>query len=234
MKLERIVQQQSQKISKLELDASERSVKLKTKLKYFEEKCKLNCCKFDGSVSNYSNSMDSKSISPVESKEASMKGHPDQMTKKRLPNREIRRDLFPRRTASAHVSFSAYLSYFQEHLGVHQVVKFNRVITNDGNAYNSHTGVFTVPVTGTYMFIFYVCSSNTNVQFDLVVDDSIKASGVAKPSPLGQSKDVQGGGAVILKLNQGESVWIENIAADSAVYSRGDDRWVTFSGFVVY
>ncbi|XP_045206519.2 uncharacterized protein LOC123558705 [Mercenaria mercenaria] len=234
MKLERIVQRQSQKISKLELDASERSVKLKSKLKSFEEKCNLNCCKFDGIVSNYSNTMDSKSISQFESKEAAKKGHPDQMMKKRVPDREFRRGLFSRQTASGHVSFSVYLSHLQEHLGVHQVVKFDRVITNDGNAYNMHTGVFTVPVTGTYMFIFYVSSSTSNVQFNLVVDDSIKASGVAKPSPLGQSQDVQGGGAVILKLNQGVLVWIENEDSNSEVYSTAYYRWVTFSGFLVY
>ncbi|XP_045204780.2 uncharacterized protein LOC123557399 [Mercenaria mercenaria] len=234
IKLERIVQQQSQKISKLELDAIERSVKLKTKLKSFEEKCKLNCCKFDGSVSNYFNTMDSKSISPIESEEEAKKEHPDQKTKKRLPNLEIRRDLFSKRTASAHVSFSAYLSHLQDHLGVNQVVKFDRVITNDGNGYNTHTGVFTVPVTGTYMFIFYVSSSSSNVQFDLVVDDSVKTSGVARPSTLEQSKDVQGGGAVILSLNQGVSVWIENINTNVAVYSSDDHRWVTFSGFLVY
>ncbi|XP_060563689.1 complement C1q-like protein 2 [Ruditapes philippinarum] len=139
-----------------------------------------------------------------------------------------------RRAIQAQVAFSAYLSYFQEHLGIHQTVKFDKIITNDGNAYNAVTGIFTVPVTGTYVFIFYINSSNSIVEVRLIADNSIIASGTSRPYEFNQSKDVQGGGTVVLHLNQGVSVWIENARADSAIYSNDVDRWVTFSGFLLY
>jgi hypothetical protein len=132
------------------------------------------------------------------------------------------------------VAFSAYLSYLQEHLGIHQTIKFDKIITNDGNAYNAVTGIFTAPVTGTYVFIFYLNSSTSNVEFRLMADNSIKASGTSRPFELNQSKDVQGGGTVVLRLNQGVSVWIQNASADSTVYSTSTFRWVTFSGFLLY
>ncbi|XP_045206516.2 uncharacterized protein LOC123558704 [Mercenaria mercenaria] len=232
-KLERIVLQQSQKISRLELDASERNAKLKTKLKSFGENCNM-ICKFDGSVSNYSNTMESKSSSADESEEAARKGHPDQMTKIHFPNREIRRVPSTKSSPSIAVSFSVYLSHLLNHLGEKQVVKFDRVITNNGNGYNTHTGVFTVPVTGTYVFIFYVSSSDSSVEFNLMADDSLRASGIARPNDFSQDKDVQGGGTVILHLNQGVSVWIQNTYAESIVFSTDTHRWVTFSGFLLY
>jgi hypothetical protein len=141
---------------------------------------------------------------------------------------------FQRRVIHAQVAFSVYLSHLQEHLGTHQTVKFDKIITNDGNAYNSVTGIFTVPVTGTYVFIFYLNSSTSNVEFSLMADNSLIASGTSRPFEFNQSKDVQGGGTVVVRLNQGVSVWIENAKADSIVYSHYRYRWVTFSGFLLY
>jgi hypothetical protein len=132
------------------------------------------------------------------------------------------------------VAFSAYLSHLKDHLGISQTVKFDKIITNDGNAYNAVTGIFTVPVTGTYVFIFYLNSSTSNVKFCLMADNSLEASGTSRPFELHHSKDVQGGGTVVLRLNQGVAVWIENADAEAIVYSTDENRWVTFSGFLLY
>ena len=45
---------------------------------------------------------------------------------------------------------------------------FNRVLLNENEAYNSQTGEYTVPVTGTYMFTATLCTGPdrwTDVQF---------------------------------------------------------------------
>ncbi|XP_060563690.1 uncharacterized protein LOC132723040 [Ruditapes philippinarum] len=151
-----------------------------------------------------------------------------------MKQRDVATGHYQRRSIQAQVAFSAYLSHFQDHLGLHQTIKFDKIITNDGNAYNAVTGIFTVPVTGTYVFIFYINSSNSNVVFRLMANNALKASGVSRPAVLNQIKDVQGGGMVVLRLNQGVAVWIENANADSIVYSTDENRWVTFSGFLLY
>ncbi|XP_060589691.1 complement C1q-like protein 4, partial [Ruditapes philippinarum] len=151
-----------------------------------------------------------------------------------MKQRDVATGHYQRRAIQAQVAFSAYLSHLQDHLGTSQTVKFDKIITNDGNAYNAVTGIFTVPVTGTYVFIFYLSSSSSSVEFRLMANNALKASGVSRPFEINHWKDVQGGGTVVLRLNQGVAVWIEKADAESIVYSTDIHRWVTFSGFLLY
>lgn len=59
------------------------------------------------------------------------------------------------------VSFSVSLSYKPLTLGVGQTVKYDAVLTNNGNGYDNRTGVFTCPVAGTYRHMFVVDSLST-------------------------------------------------------------------------
>ena len=54
---------------------------------------------------------------------------------------------------SRRIGFYATLSS-RNNYGKKQTVIFDNVLTNDGNGYDDRTGVFTCPVTGTYMFVF--------------------------------------------------------------------------------
>ncbi|KAK7103973.1 hypothetical protein V1264_018758 [Littorina saxatilis] len=53
--------------------------------------------------------------------------------------------------AAFHVKFAGLYST-PLNVGTHAVLKFNAVIINVGNAYNTETGIFTAPFAGSYFF----------------------------------------------------------------------------------
>jgi len=58
-----------------------------------------------------------------------------------------------RATNSMNVAFSALLDHHID-VGNGAIIKYNFFLTNEGNWYNHYTGMFTVPVTGVYLFTF--------------------------------------------------------------------------------
>ncbi|XP_060591223.1 complement C1q tumor necrosis factor-related protein 3-like [Ruditapes philippinarum] len=77
-----------------------------------------------------------------------------------------------RRSPQSHVAFTAGVSSQNlNNLGDHQTIIFDNVITNIGNAYHPHTGIFTVPVKGAYVITLTMTVEPDQVQWlDLVVD----------------------------------------------------------------
>ncbi|VDI50837.1 Hypothetical predicted protein [Mytilus galloprovincialis] len=55
---------------------------------------------------------------------------------------------------SSSVAFYAQLTIVEKDVGHHHPIVFDRVITNVGNAYNKHTGVFTATQNGIYAITF--------------------------------------------------------------------------------
>ena len=60
------------------------------------------------------------------------------------------------------------------HLGSHQNIVFEDVVTNIGNAYNNHHGVFIAPVSGLYLITTSVRSgSNMEYWAEVVVNGTV-------------------------------------------------------------
>ena len=136
--------------------------------------------------------------------------------------------------ATEGVAFSAYLDHIIYHMGGGHTVKCNQVLLNDGNHYNSFTGIFTVPETGVYLltFSFGVRDINDVTHIRLVVNNReiVDAAGEVT----GTSQRSSSSNTAIIKLNQGESVWLESIVTDSEVISGPSFRWTSFSGVLLY
>ena len=132
------------------------------------------------------------------------------------------------------IAFSAYLGHQIDHLAPGHTVKCDQVILNDGGAYNSFTGVFTVPQTGVYLLTF-----NINVYHDgryegvhLIVNNRKIVDAVAEGN---DNKDAMSGNTALIRLTQGESVWLETFfSADGELVSKSDLRLTTFSGILLY
>ena len=112
------------------------------------------------------------------------------------------------------------------------VLKFDRVITNLGNAYNSQTGTFKCQIPGTYMFDLNLIS-----EIGSYVEASITLNGVSKVTAISDHRDVyagrdQGSAAAILVLRKGDtiSVKIDWPVDPQTVHGEGK---TTFSGYLL-
>ncbi|XP_052802965.1 complement C1q subcomponent subunit B-like [Mya arenaria] len=138
-----------------------------------------------------------------------------------------------RRQGFGGIAFSAYLDH-DVTLGQHQTLKFNKVLVNDGTGYSPNTGAFTCPEGGTYMFTFVIGQRDANhyMWAELVLNSANVID--AAVDTYHQYQDLQGGNTVILKLKQGDEVWVDATHSGSHVEGSTTLRLSTFTGLYLY
>ncbi|XP_045190996.1 complement C1q tumor necrosis factor-related protein 3-like isoform X2 [Mercenaria mercenaria] len=124
-----------------------------------------------------------------------------------LKKRAVRR----RRIRRPEVAFQASLTIESASFKLYDTIIFNSVITNIGNAYNKHTGIFTAPVSGTYTFNTNIVSEKGHyVEASIEVNDIVTVSAISdhRISPDGAYFTTwdQGNAVAILKLKRGDKV----------------------------
>ncbi|XP_045202474.2 heavy metal-binding protein HIP-like [Mercenaria mercenaria] len=133
-----------------------------------------------------------------------------------------------RRAENEHpVAFFASLNQHLTNVGAHQPITFNNVVTNIGNAYNSHFGSFIAPVPGTYVFSATLLShyhSKYHAQF-------VKnGQGITYMIMSGSESDYGTmSQTVVLQLQKGDDVCVQNLRSEGPIYG---DNYTTFSGFL--
>ncbi|ETE65380.1 Emilin-2, partial [Ophiophagus hannah] len=142
------------------------------------------------------------------------------------------------------VSFSAGLTKkpFPEDVGV---IRFNKVLVNDGNYYNPNTGFFTSPYEGRYL-ITAVLVPERGEYIEAML--SVSNSSVAQLHTAGYQKDLPeyrkprsgkricgGTGAfqLVLHLKTGAEVGVV-VTGGKLAYSDSDEMYSTFSGVFLY
>ncbi|XP_053381665.1 cerebellin-2-like [Mercenaria mercenaria] len=127
------------------------------------------------------------------------------------------------------VAFSATLDQLNvEHIGVHQNIVFSDVITNIGNGYNNHHGLFVAPVSGLYMFSTTILSGQ-NADFAVAIE--INGSDVVRMFERGT--DNRHGSAtqtVIVQLQKGDDVAVQSLSPDHTYWG---DKYSSFSGVLL-
>ncbi|XP_052802541.1 complement C1q tumor necrosis factor-related protein 3-like [Mya arenaria] len=130
------------------------------------------------------------------------------------------------------IAFSATLQSHQEHLGIHQKVLFDTVITNEGNGYNPHYGAFVAPVSGTYVFSATLLShAGVSGNFELMKNGTVVYR-MYMGGHGGGDYDTAGG-SIILKLSQRDDVAIQAMDSVSNGQSVHGDLHSIFSGFLL-
>jgi len=108
------------------------------------------------------------------------------------------------------------------------VIKFNRMDINIGNAYDPYTGIFTAPVAGLYLFsvkVFHAPPGHLHVQ--LVKEHEIEADLEANgDDPNGRDSATAD---AVLHLDAGQKVWLQFAAASNTGFG-GSHHTNTFLG----
>ena len=122
------------------------------------------------------------------------------------------------------VSFYARLTKHVA-LGTDQTVIFDEVVTNNGHAYNKHTGHFTAPRDGTYYFATSFLNDSGRVHLQMM--KNVKDDGIGVSYP-----DVQSTGSInaIVNLEKGDVILLWHLVGSGAKTIYGSRR----SEFVGY
>eukprot|EP00105_Crassostrea_gigas_P003618 XP_011416526.1 PREDICTED: complement C1q-like protein 2 isoform X1 [Crassostrea gigas] len=107
---------------------------------------------------------------------------------------------------------------FHAEMGSHRTFEkgsiwnYDRVVTNEGNAYNPSTGKFTAPTNGVYQFNWYTLSDFTlTSNAGLFVNGKLKASQASTNSAGRSHKWVTSGSGMALLLKKGDEVYIGSV-----------------------
>ncbi|CAC5354856.1 unnamed protein product [Mytilus coruscus] len=123
------------------------------------------------------------------------------------------------------IAFQIMLNAAMKNLPKEAVVKFDKVITNIGGAYNPSTGKFTCPEDGVYSFAWTTMTySGSRFNSEFVVDGTIKAYNfnIAGNSHRSSSQ------TAVVELKKGNKAWIRTYSTHGFLI---EGRWSSFSGF---
>lgn len=128
------------------------------------------------------------------------------------------------------VTFFATLTDNILNMGAHQNIVFDNVVTNEGDAYNPHHGIFVAPVTGTYVFTPTILAyNNAEVWCDLAVNNVAVARVYARGT---DNRHDQGSITAVVSLTAGDDVAVQSTRNADSIYGE-PVSYTAFSGFLL-
>ena len=131
--------------------------------------------------------------------------------------------------------FSAYVSTFETELSKDHIIRFDTIVTNIGSHYNQHSGLFTAPEQGVYVFSWNLyCHSGGYIFSQLVVNSNVVGSMFTIGEGATDIRSITG--VVVVQVNAGDVVYVRTHPTQSHsgnLYSHPDYR-SSFSGWKVY
>ncbi|XP_078408498.1 complement C1q-like protein 2 [Cetorhinus maximus] len=134
-------------------------------------------------------------------------------------------------TAFSSPKIAFYVGLKSPHEG-YEVLKFDDVVTNLGNYYDSTTGKFTCAVPGIYFFTYHVLmrgGDGTSMWADLCKNGQVRASAIAQDAD--QNYDYASN-SVVLHLDSGDEIYIK--LDGGKAHGGNNNKYSTFSGFILY
>lgn len=130
------------------------------------------------------------------------------------------------------VAFYAYLSNAEINPGQHHIIVYDHVMTNSGNGYSKHTGAFTAPKTGMYVFSWTTFVDPHSYFSIELINNSVRAGIVFV-----QGDTTYNGvtGLAVIQLEQGDVVMVRSepgYTPHGNIYSDNNMK-TTFSGWCI-
>ncbi|XP_060558038.1 collagen alpha-2(VIII) chain-like isoform X3 [Ruditapes philippinarum] len=128
------------------------------------------------------------------------------------------------------ISFEAHTTDAQGHFPVGKVLIFPIVSVNDGQGYNSKTGIFTAPVAGMYQFTMHFCSAPSQSMVVALIrgKEEIAVTTVSTYPYSGCLSH-----STIARVEKNQSVHLVSRWSASRLFS-DEYRWPSFSGILMY
>ena len=120
-------------------------------------------------------------------------------------------------------------------VSVGDTILFREVVQNEGKGYNKSTGIFTAPVTGTYLFTVQVCLFSSKL-----LSVSIVANGTAITAGNFGDEDWNAichstDGLAFVQAEEEVKVLVTYASSSSVIYpDQKDTRWSFFSGVLLH
>ncbi|XP_060608025.1 uncharacterized protein LOC132760136 [Ruditapes philippinarum] len=140
---------------------------------------------------------------------------------------------YKRMAVSGQVAFTAGVSNADlTQLGDHHTIIFDKPITNIGNAYSVHSGIFQAPLKGVYVFTMTLMVVPRHSEYlDIVVDGNLINQIFADASSVDDF--ISTTKQWVLDLNVGSEVWIRTSTYENKGEIHGKMH-TTFSGFLLF
>lgn len=181
-----------------------------------------------GSTTTHGNEM------KIQRQTTMVKRKSSQLEKKRISSNEKRLLTGIQSTSTPFpdgAAFSAYVSVYSTDLSKDFTIHFDTLVTNIGNHYNKHTGAFTAPQHGVYVFTWnFYCSGYIYSQ--LVVNSNVVGAMFTEGATSVRSLM----GIVVVEVNQGDVVFVRTHPTNGLsgiLYSHPDLR-SSFNGWKLY
>lgn len=132
-------------------------------------------------------------------------------------------------------AFSAYVSHYETDISKDFTIHFDTIVTNIGNHYNKHSGTFTAPQHGVYVFTWNLyCHAEGYIYSQLVVNSNVV--GTMFTSAQGAANIRSPTGIVVVEVNQGDVVFVRTHPTNGHsgnLFSYTDYR-SSFNGWKLY
>ena len=137
---------------------------------------------------------------------------------------------------STNIAFDVVLSKDALHAEQDFVLKFDRILTNIGNGYNAAKGIFTAPVSGTYLFSWNIRSGyHASIISKLMVNGRpMQATHTDSSLDTQYGFEAHSSKTVILTINEADQVWIENFPQRGEIHSSIDGGYTGFVGTLLF
>ena len=130
-------------------------------------------------------------------------------------------------------AFYAYMSTSEYNPGPGHTLIFRHVVTNIGQRYNQHTGIFTAPVSGVYVFTYTVIPfASSYIPVEVIKNSAVIGSTSARVHSHYRDNT---GCTVVIQLSAGDVCYLRTnskISPIGDIYS-GSDAYSSFAGWIL-